>query len=93
MKAGQRAISKYELKIIIIGDWDKKGNQYDADDKDDDMNQLVKYARDKKKINWQVQSVACPFWENVKLMEWHHGCKITSQFWREVFSVNLWLHI
>ena len=52
MKAGQTAISKYELKIIIIGDWDKKGNQYDADDKDDDMNQLVKYARDKKKFKW-----------------------------------------
>ena len=50
MKAGQRAMSKYESKIMIIVDWEKKGNQYDADDEDDDMNQLVKYARDKKKL-------------------------------------------
>ena len=48
LKAGQRAMSKYESKIMIIGDWEKKGNQYDAED--DDMNQLVKYARDKKKF-------------------------------------------
>lgn len=50
MKAGQRAMSKYESKIMIIVDWEKKGNQYDADDEDDDMNQLVKNARDKKKL-------------------------------------------
>ena len=52
MNAEQRAMCKCELNIMIIEDCNKKkGNRYDADDKDDDMNQLVKYARDKKKYN------------------------------------------
>ena len=55
MNPEQRAMCKYDLNIMIHDNWrlrKKKGNQYDADDEDDDMNQLVKYARDKKKINW-----------------------------------------